>query len=66
MSRPVRKLQRGAHEGYQLCLLTAFRNRQSRPRIIPQGYFGSFTHKDRIALDFAMKRGTAVRARAAE
>ena len=59
MSRPVRKLQRGAtHEDTSYVYSLPFETGKSFR--IMQGYFGSFTHKDRIALDFAMKRGTTV------
>jgi murein DD-endopeptidase MepM/ murein hydrolase activator NlpD len=32
----------------------------SRAKLLVQGYFGKFTHKERAALDFKMKKGTKI------
>ena len=31
-----------------------------KSHLVVQGYFGSFSHKERAALDFKMKQGTKV------
>jgi murein DD-endopeptidase MepM/ murein hydrolase activator NlpD len=33
---------------------------ECKSHLIVQGYFGSFSHKNRIALDFKMKKGTKI------
>lgn len=59
MRRTVKKLQRGAirEDSSYAYTLPYLPGKSYR---IMQGYFGSFTHQERIAIDFNMKKGTPV------
>ena len=59
LRKQVRLLQKGIIEDdtsyvYQLPY------EQKRSHLLVQGYFGIFSHKERAALDFKMKRGTPI------
>jgi hypothetical protein len=59
MRKEVRRLQRGAiREDTSFVYALPFEKGTSH--LLMQAYFGSFTHKERVALDFGMKKGTRV------
>ena len=59
MRKDVKRLQRGAiREDTSYIYTLPFE--EGKSYLLTQGYFGSFTHKERIALDFSMKKGTKV------
>lgn len=55
----IRKLQKGViKEDTSFVYTLPFE--KSKKHLLVQGYFSRFSHKERAALDFKMKRGTAV------
>jgi hypothetical protein len=59
LRKDVKKLQRGAtREDTSYAYSLPFEEGTSH--LLTQAYFGSFTHKERIALDFSMKKGTKI------
>jgi murein DD-endopeptidase MepM/ murein hydrolase activator NlpD len=59
LRKEIKKLQRGIiHDDTSYVYALPYEEGQKH-RII-QGYFGPFSHKERAALDFKMKRGTKV------
>ena len=53
------RLQRGAIKE-DTSYIYALPYEEGESYLLTQAYFGSFTHKERIALDFTMKKGTKV------
>lgn len=59
MRDEVRRLQKGiTHEDSSYVYALPYET--GKTHLLVQGYFSSFTHKERAALDFKMKRGTRI------
>lgn len=57
--KEIRKLQRGEiTEDSSFAYGLPYKNGKSH--LVVQGYFGRFSHKNRIAIDFKMKKGTEI------
>ena len=59
MRNEVKRLQRGITKE-DTSYLYALPFQEGNSYYMLQGYFGSFTHKERAALDFKMKRGSVI------
>lgn len=59
LRKEVRLLQKGIVKD-DTSYVYALPYKNTRSHLLVQGYFGIFSHKERAALDFKMKRGTAV------
>lgn len=59
LRKEIRQLQKGEIKDDTSYVYTLPYEPGKRYRIV-QGYFGAFTHKERAAIDFDMKRGTSI------
>ena len=59
MRKEVRRLQKGITTE-DTSYVYALPYEEGKSHYLVQGYFSSFTHKERAALDFKMKRGTKI------
>ncbi|WP_276502379.1 M23 family metallopeptidase [Terrimonas pollutisoli] len=59
MRNEVKRLQRGITKD-DTSYVYALPFEEGKSYYMVQGYFGSFTHKERAALDFKMKRGSVI------
>jgi murein DD-endopeptidase MepM/ murein hydrolase activator NlpD len=57
--KEVKRLQRGAIKE-DTSYVYALPFEKGKSYLLTQAYFGSFTHKERVALDFSMKKGTKI------
>jgi murein DD-endopeptidase MepM/ murein hydrolase activator NlpD len=59
LRKEIKQLQKGKiKDDTSFVYILPFENKKAR--LIVQGYFGVFSHKERAALDFKMKRGTNI------
>jgi murein DD-endopeptidase MepM/ murein hydrolase activator NlpD len=59
MRKEVKRLQKGIIK-YDTSYIYGLPYEEGKAHLLVQGYFSSFTHKERAALDFKMKRGTKI------
>lgn len=59
LRQQIKELQRG-HMADDTSFIYQLPFEAGKKRLIVQGYFGAFSHKERAALDFKMKKGTKV------
>ncbi|HLG40259.1 MAG TPA: M23 family metallopeptidase [Chitinophagaceae bacterium] len=59
LRKEVKRLQRGAINE-DSSYVYALPYEEGKSYLITQAYFGSFTHKERMAIDFSMKKGTKI------
>jgi len=60
MRNDVRRLQKGAYKPDDTSYVYSLPFKNGKAYWMVQGYFSHFSHKERIALDFKMKKGTNV------
>ena len=59
LRKEIKQLQKGIiKDDTSFVYLLPYENKKSH--LLVQGYFGVFSHKERAALDFKMKRGTNI------
>ena len=59
MRKEVRRLQKGITKD-DTSYIYGLPYEEGKAHLLVQGYFSSFTHRERAALDFKMKRGTKI------
>jgi len=59
MAKEVKRLQKGITKD-DTSYIYGLPYEEGRSHLLVQGYFSSFTHRERAALDFKMKRGTKI------
>jgi murein DD-endopeptidase MepM/ murein hydrolase activator NlpD len=59
MRKEVKRLQKGITK-YDTSYIYGLPYEEGESHLLVQGYFSSFTHRERAALDFKMKRGTKI------
>ena len=59
LRKEIRQLQKGAIQD-DTSFIYSLPYETNRSHFLVQGYFGRFSHKERAALDFKMKRGTKI------
>ncbi len=60
MRNDVRRLQKGVYSKEDTSFVYALPFKDGKAYWMVQGYFSHFSHRERIALDFKMKRGTKI------